>query len=44
MIEYILSSHLAKLCNLKDYDFGQGIWGQNAKLFLGHNWGKPLEP
>jgi hypothetical protein len=43
MIEYILPSHLAKLCSLKDYDFGQGIWGQNAKLFLGHNWRKTLE-
>ncbi len=43
MIEYILASHLAKLCNLKDYDFGQRKWWQNAKLFLGHNWGKTLE-
>ncbi len=43
VIEYILSSHLAKLCNFKDYDFRRGIWGQNAKLFWGHNWGKTLE-
>jgi hypothetical protein len=33
MIEYISFSHLAKLCSLKDYDFGHEIWGQNAKLF-----------